>query len=118
MQKREQERFPAEERVELNLDGEVLRCRLRNIAPAGCMLACDCEEKLVGRDVSVTLLEGIVPEGRIVWQTEGYVGVRFYRDLGKVTVDYFRVANLMVLGDCEPVDVFGRPLPPLSRNVG
>jgi hypothetical protein len=89
-----------------------------DLSIGGCMLEADNAALVVGRAMSVVL--ATAPHaGTIVWAIGGCVGVRFDNDLHAAVVEYYGfVPTMERFESIAPKDKFGRPLPPLAKQLG
>ena len=118
MEKRGKERIATDDAILFSIDDVVMRGTMRNITQDGCMIDGCSVEAESGQKVEVTLIEGIVAHGEIVWAKGERIGVTFYHPVDEVAVKYFQLDDL-VEGDCKPpTDRFGRDMQPMRRNHG
>jgi hypothetical protein len=89
-----------------------------DLSIGGCMLEADDAALVVGQTISIVL--ATAPQiGTIVWAIGGCVGVRFDKDLHAAVVEYYGfVPTTAQFESIAPKDKFGRPLPPLAKQLG
>lgn len=89
-----------------------------DLSIGGCMLEADDATLVVGQAISVVL--ATAPHaGTIVWAIGGCVGVQFDQDLHAAVVEYYGfVPTTAQFESIAPRDKFGRPLPPLAKQLG
>ena len=114
MDHRKEQRVAASGHVLYSLGDVVLRDTLYNLSGEGCMIEADHGMADVGDEVEITLLQGVVVGGSVIWVKDGSFGVRFHRPIGEATVKYFRLTDWSQPSIDEPTDGFGRSLPPLN----
>lgn len=117
MEDRRLERFAADDEVVFTSHDKVGRGYLSNLTVAGCMLRCREFEPEPGDSLSVTLLDGVSAEGKVMWRREGHIGVEFDKHIGEATARYFRMNEGNGTEGEDLRDSFGRQLPPLRKGM-
>lgn len=92
------------------------RGKMNNLSSLGCHVLYDDLPANPGEKVEITLLQGVTVPGIVAWRDEGEFGVRFERALGEATVRYFRLGDWCATPQGQPIDGFGRTLPPLATD--
>jgi hypothetical protein len=116
MERRDNRRSQTEDEVLFAVDDVIMRGKMLNLSRDGCMIEGNYASATKGRKISVTLLEGVIAVGEIVWTNGNRFGVGFYQKLGEATVRYFQLVHLQHESDQPPADRFGRDMPPLRHD--
>ena len=75
METRDKERIATDDAVLFSIDDVVMRGRMLNITQDGCMIDGCSVPAESGQKVEVTLIEGIVANGEVVWVKDELIGV-------------------------------------------
>lgn len=113
MDNRKLSRVATEDEVAFAIDDVVRHGRMTNLSVEGCRIAWPGADEVMGAPVEVTLLQGVVVSGTVVWRDADAIGVTFAKTLPEATVRYFRLSDWVQPQQVIPTDSFGRPLPPL-----